>query len=216
MKILRIITASVLLLTAWTFSAFAAQDSMTDAQRHFAWTSCVISSQDGDFVRLYTMAQNDEDVSLVLDFLPGEGFFMSIFVGKRQISGKQVLKDGPYDKEVQLRIDKGDIFASTGHITEDADCVYIDINSKDLNNDFVRQLEKGNFLRIMVFDVDQGVARYSLKGFTQAYARAMYLLVGLMPSEENDDLSFFHPQDETKKEPDDAPPVHLDKDGTVL
>ena len=191
MRMLRILSAMVLALALGAVPVSAAQGRVSAAQKHQAWTSCVVSSVQGSFVRLSSMAQNDREVSLGLDFLPGNVCGMTIFVGKREARGERILKNGPYDREVQLRIDRSDIYHARAHISEDADCVYVNIGSGDLDPFFVEQLKKGNYLRIMVFDAEEGIPRYSLRGFTAAYARGMSLLERLRYGGGND-RSYFH------------------------
>ena len=190
MKLLRILSAMVLAVALGVVSASAEQGRVSAAQKHQAWTSCVISSVHGSFVRLFSMAQNDREVSLGLDFLPGGGCGMTVFVGKREARGERVLKYGPYDRDVQLRIDKSDIYHARARVSEDTECVYVNIGSGDLDPFFVEQLKRGEHLRIMVFDAEEGVPRYSLRGFTAAYARGMSLLERLRSG--GDDRSYFH------------------------
>ena len=214
MKLLRIWAAMILALVLGAVPVFAGQGRVSAAQRHQAWTSCVITAGEESFVRLYSMAQNDREVSLGLDFLPDGGCAMTIFIGKREAWGERILKHGPYDREVQLRIDRRDIYHARAHVSEDADCVYVNIGAGNIDPFFVDQLKRGDNLRIMVFDAEEGVPRYSLRGFTSAYTRGMSLL-GRLRYGSGDDRSYFRQPSPRRRGQESAPRPEAPQDDAM-
>ena len=191
MHLLRILLVLTIALTMGAAPASAARGRISSARQHQAWTSCILSVKGGTTARLFSLAQNDREVTLALDFVAEGGAAMTILVGKREARGKRILKNGPYEKNVQLRVDREDIFHARAHISEDANNVYVFIGAGELQAFFVEQMKRGENLRIMVFDAEEGVPRFSLRGFTAALARGMDLLQG-MRGGNGDDRSYFH------------------------
>ena len=171
MRILRCLLMAAALVSALFCVSFAEEGLTTDLARHQKWDSFVLSGSGGQNARICSQAENDT-CSLCLDFIEDRYVAQIIAMKDAGDRGKFFFR-GPVSVPMRMRVDNRPVFYNSARVSETRTSLFVTMGA-GLDADFLRQCQRGGYLRVKIEGIDP-VVRFSLRGFTAAFDRAMRL-----------------------------------------
>ena len=185
----KLLQALFLSITLLSFSAMATEEGRTDYFKKIGvWSSGILHVNNTDIVRLLTTsALLPVKSGLVLNFSKNKfAVYMSINKTGNEI-GNVYHKD-PIEVPCEPRVDTNPVISSTCLMYDDNTNIYLlYANIANVYYQLIDELKAGNTLRTKIGTGNNAsYDRYSLKGFSRSYSRAMSLLNRM-----NNDSDYF-------------------------
>ena len=173
------IKALVLCLALLPFASVADRGQLRNEQRFGDWSSAIFHVNITDQIRMWTTAASYQAAFLVLDFdTSGENYLAQVMSYKQGNAIGTVNSPNRIEMNCELRIDTNPVFYVSCFYNDDNVGGYLSFG-QGLGPRFISELQSGSILRVKLnAGVKSLYDRFSLRGFSRSYSRAMSLTYG--------------------------------------
>ncbi|MBE6422522.1 invasion associated locus B family protein [Succinivibrio dextrinosolvens] len=177
---------SVIAFLFFTTHVYAAEGTGFNLQLNKDWFSVQMKYKNQFVPKIFTRIEGGVDPVFTLEFFNDEILTAVVFSKTGTDIGTQQYKE-PIKTQCFFRVDKNPVYEAECIVGDDKDSYIIGLIDENLDNNLLNQFKAGSKLRIKVAPYDQQKTplylKFSLKGFSSAYKRALEL--------KNEDAQFF-------------------------
>jgi len=176
----RLVRALVLSIALLPFASMADQGQLRNEQTFGDWTSAIFHVNNADQIRMWAVAASSPYSFLVLDFdSSGENYIAQVIMNKQGDLIGTVISPNRTELNCELRVDTNQVLYPNCFFNDDNTTGYL-VLGQGLGYRFINELKSGSILRIKIqyYGKEPFYDRFSLRGFSRSYSRAMSLTYG--------------------------------------
>ena len=175
----RLVCALVLSTALLPFVSMADQGQLRNQQTFGDWSSAIFHVNNNDQIRMWTAAASSPCSFIVLDFdTSGDNYIAQMIMNKQGNEIGTVNSPNKIELNCELRVDVNPVFYVSCFYSDDNVGSYLSF-SNGLGPRFISELKSGSTLRIKLQAGEKSFYdRFSLRGFSRSYGRAMSLTYG--------------------------------------
>lgn len=176
----RLARAFVFSISLLPFASLAYQGQLRNEQTFGDWSSALFHVNNADQIRMWTVAASSPYSFLVLDFdTSGSNYVAQVVMNKQGNQIGNVISPNRTELNCELRVDTNQVFYQNCFFNDDNTAGYL-VLGQGLGYRFIDELKSGSILRIKIqyYGKEPFYDRFSLRGFSRSYGRAMSLTYG--------------------------------------